>query len=258
MHRCDPAVEQSGRVVARTDYTLPRSAALSGILALTRRTAKQRRDFVQRAAISWHMHCSSRLCHHACAAASVQPKEIIMTRIHWLLAVPVFCAACAGSQTNQMTEKQMARIEKQQDKKIETVDKQADKRQAMVDKNFAAHKDVISDSDRPDADRSAKMLDEAKDRSDYHVQTRAELDKLAVRIKAAQDKVKVLGPMAPDPVRQELSKISTEQSTLQEQFAEMNEAAPSSWEEAKSTMEGRISNLETRLSDVSSAIDDAS
>ena len=180
-----------------------------------------------------------------------------MTSKPWLLAVPVFCAACAGSQANQMTEKQMARIERHEDTQIETVDKQMDKRQAIVDENFAAQKDAVSDSNRPDAERSAKMLDEAKDRSDYHVQTRAELDKLAVRIKAAQEKVKVLGPKAPDPVRRELSKISTEQSTLQEQLAEMTEAAPTGWEAVKSTMDDRISELDTRLSDVTSAIDDA-
>jgi len=178
-----------------------------------------------------------------------------MTSKQWLLAVPMFCAACAGSQANQMTEKQMARIEMHEDTQIETVDKQADKRQAIVDKNFAAQKEAVSD--RPDAERSAKMLDEAKDRSDYHVQTRAELDKLAVRIKAAQEKVKVLGPKAPEPVRQELSKISTEQSTLQEQLAEMTDAAPTGWDEVKSTMDDRISNLDSRLSDLSSAIDDA-
>lgn len=180
-----------------------------------------------------------------------------MTKKQWLLAVPMICTACAGSQTNQVTEKQMARIEKHADTQLETVDKQTDKRQAVVDKNFEAQKEAVSDSDMPDADRSAKMLDEAKDRSEYHVQTRAELQKLAVRIKAAEDKVKVLGEKAPDPVRSELSQISTEQSTLQEQLAEMAEAAPSSWEQTKSTIDDRISKLDTRLSDVDSAIEDA-
>lgn len=180
-----------------------------------------------------------------------------MTSKHWLLAMPVICAACAGSQANQMTEKQLARIEKQADTQIETVDKRTDKRQAIIEKNFAAQKEAMSGGDSPEAERSAKMLDEAKDRSDYHVQTRAELDKLAVRIKAAQEKMKVLGAAAPEPARQELSQISTEQSTLQEQLAEMTEAEPSTWEETKSTMDDRISNLDTRLSDVTSAIDDA-
>ena len=180
-----------------------------------------------------------------------------MARKHWLLAVPVFCAACAGSQASQMTEKQMARIERHEDTQIKTVEKQTDKRQATIDKNFEAERQALSGGNMPDADRSAKMLDEAKDRSDYHVQTRAELDKLAVRIKAAQEKVRVLGPKAPDPVRQELNKIATERSTLQEQLAEMTEAAPSGWEVTKSTMDDRISNLDTRLSDLTSAIDDA-
>lgn len=180
-----------------------------------------------------------------------------MTKIHWLLAVPMLCAACAGSQANQMTDKQLARIEKQQESQIETVDKRANKRQAMLDEDFAAQKELISASDRPDAERSAKMIDEAKDRTDYRVQTRAEPDKLAVRIKAAQEKMRVLGPKTPEPVRQELRQIATERSTLQEQLAEMTDATPPRWEETKSKMDDRISDLDSRLSDVTSAIDDA-
>src|SRR6185312_1123920 len=103
-------------------------------------------------------------------------------------------------------------------------------------------------SDAPSADRSEVVLDNAKDRSDYQVKTRAELDKLNVRIQAAQEKVKLLGARVSDPVRQELQQISTEQSTLQEQLAEMTEAAPANWENNKSKIDDRIGKLESRIS----------
>jgi hypothetical protein len=177
---------------------------------------------------------------------------------HWLLAaVPMLCVACAGSQANSATGHQLARIEKNADMQMDSVDKRTSKRQAKVDKEFEAQKAAVSDSNMPNAERSEAMLDMSKDRSDYQVQTRAELDKLGVRIKAARDKMQVLGDKTPDPVRQELTNISTVQSTLQEQLAEMNEAAQDQWEATKSTMDNRISELDSRISDVDSQIEDS-
>ena len=167
-----------------------------------------------------------------------------MTKKYWMFAaLPMFCAACAGSHAEQVQDTQMSRIEQRESNRLDTVDRKAAKRQDMVDKNFKAQKQAVSDSDAPSADRSVDMLDNAKDRSDYQVKTRAELDKLGVRIQAAEDKVKVLGAKVTNPVRQELQNISTEQSTLQEQLAEMTEAAPANWDQNKTRMSDRISKL---------------
>jgi predicted nucleic acid-binding Zn-ribbon protein len=151
----------------------------------------------------------------------------------------------------------MERIEKQADTQMEGVDQHAEQKQDMVDKNFKAQKEAVSASDMASAERSADMLDDAKDRSDYQVQTRAELDKLGVRIQAAQEKMNVLGVKAPSPLRQELKVISKEQSTLQETLAEMTEAAPANWEANKSKLDDRISKLDSRISKVTSDIENA-
>jgi len=177
---------------------------------------------------------------------------------YWMFAaLPIFCAACASSHAEQVQDTQLSRIEQRESSRLDTVDRKAAKRQDMVDKNFQAQKQAVSDSDAPSADRSEVVLDNAKDRSDYQVKTRAELDKLNVRIQAAQEKVKLLGARVSDPVRQELQQISTEQSTLQEQLAEMTEAAPANWENNKSKIDDRIGKLESRISDVTSDIDDS-
>jgi predicted nucleic acid-binding Zn-ribbon protein len=126
----------------------------------------------------------------------------------------------------------------------------------MVDQNFAAQKEAVTANDNPSAERSADMLKLAKVRSEYQVKTRAELDKLNVRILAAEEKTNVLGAKTPAPIRQELKVISKEQATLQEQLAEMTEAAPANWEANKSKMDDRISALDSRISKVTSQIDD--
>ena len=181
-----------------------------------------------------------------------------MTKKYWMFAaLPIFCAACAGSHAAQVQDTQMSRIEQRENHRIDNVEKKAAKRQDMVDKNFEAQKTAVSKSDAPSSERSEDMLDSAKDRSEYQVQARAQLDKLGVRIQAAEDKVKVLGAKVTIPVRQELQTVSTEQSSLQEQLAEMTEAAPANWDQNKSRMKDRINKLESRISDVTGDIDDS-
>jgi hypothetical protein len=182
-----------------------------------------------------------------------------MTKKYWMFAaVPMLCAACAGTQAERVTDNQMKRIDQQAQTQLDSVDKHADRRQAKVDEDYKSQKAKVSESDMPNAEQSENMLDYAKERKDYHVQTRAELDKLAVRIKAAGEKIRVLGPNATDPLRQELVNVSTEQSTLLEQLTDMSEAAPSDWDAGKSKMDDRISGLDSRIDDLSSEIDDAS
>ena len=181
-----------------------------------------------------------------------------MTTKYWMFAaLPIFCAACAGSHAEEVQDTQMSRIEQRESTRLDSVDRKAAKRQDMVDKNFEAQKGAVSKSDAPSAGRSEDMLDHAKDRSEYQLKTRAELDKLGVRIQAAEEKVKLLGARVTNPLRQELQNISTEQSTLQEQLAEMTEAAPANWEQNRTRIEDRISKLESRISDVTSDIDDS-
>lgn len=181
-----------------------------------------------------------------------------MTKKYWMFAaVPMLCAACAGSRSEQVRDNRMERIEERAEAKEDNVDQRAEKKQDMVDENFKAQQKAVANSDMPSAERSADMLDAAKDRSDYQVQTRAELDKLGVRIQAAQEKMSMLGAKAPTPLRQELKVISTEQANLQEQLAEMTEAAPANWEANKSKIDDRISKLDSRISKVTSKIEDA-
>jgi hypothetical protein len=181
-----------------------------------------------------------------------------MTKKYWMFAaLPILCAACAGSQSEQVRDNKMERIEQTADNQMEGVDQHAEKKQDMVDKNFAAQKEAVTASDTPSAERSGEMLDLAKDRSDYQVKTRAELDKLGVRIQAAQEKMTVLGAKVSAPLKQEMKVISKEQATLQENLAEMTEAAPANWEANKSKIDDRISALDTRIDKVTSQIDDA-
>ena len=181
-----------------------------------------------------------------------------MTKKYWMFAaVPMLCAACAGSRSEQVRDNRMERIEERAEAKEENVDQRAEKKQDMVDENYKAQQKAVAKSDMPSAERSEDMLDAAKDRSDYQVQTRAELDKLGVRIQAAQEKMSMLGAKAPTPLRQELKVISKEQVSLQEQLAEMTEAAPANWEANKSKIDDRISKLDTRISKVTSKIEDS-
>jgi hypothetical protein len=170
----------------------------------------------------------------------------------------MLCAACAGSRSEQVRDNHMERIEERAEAKEDNVDQRAEKKQDMVDENYKAQQEAVAKSDMPNAERSEDMLDAAKDRSDYQVQTRAELDKLGVRIQAAQEKMSTLGAKAPSPLRQELNVISKEQVSLQEQLAEMTEAAPANWQANKSKIDDRISKLDTRISKVTSKIEDAS
>lgn len=181
-----------------------------------------------------------------------------MTKEYWMFAaLPILCAACAGSQSEQVRDNRMERIEQTADNKLEGVDQRAEKKQDMVDKNFEAQKEAVTASDTPSAERSGEMLDLAKQRSDYQLETRAELDKLGVRIQAAQEKANVLGAQASAPLKQELKVISKEQASLQENLAEMTEAAPANWEANKSKLDERISQLDNRIDKVTSQIDDA-
>lgn len=179
-----------------------------------------------------------------------------MTNKYWMIAVvPMLCAACAGSHSERVRDTRLERIDDHEEAKLDKVEQRAQERTEMVDEDFNAEQEAIADSDMPSADRSADMLDDAKSRSEYQVQTRAELDKLEVRIQAAEQKADVLGARVPEPLREELHLIAQEQVDLSSELSQMGEAAPAHWQSNKSKLDERISKLDDRVGDVTDMID---
>ena len=178
-------------------------------------------------------------------------------KARWMIAsLPVLAAACASSHAEQVRDARMERVEEQAEARNDQVEQREDARKKAIDQQYQAREDGVKAENAPGSDQSAKLLELSKERSEYQSEKRTQLDKLAVRIQAAQQKISVLGNRAPTKLQSQLQAAQTEHQNLQQELGKLGEVQSTAWEGQKSRLNDRVSNLEDRVSKLSDDIDD--
>jgi chromosome segregation ATPase len=179
-------------------------------------------------------------------------------KARWMIAsLPLLAAACAASHAEQVRDARMQRVEDQEAAANNKVEQREGARKDALDQQYQAREDAVKAENSPGADQSAKLLDLSKERSEYQSEKRTQLDKLSVRIQAAQQKISVLGTRAPTKLRTELQTTQTEHQSLQQELGALGQVQSSAWEGQKSRLNERLSGLDSRVDKLSSDIDDA-
>lgn len=179
-------------------------------------------------------------------------------KARWILvSLPLLAAACAESHAEQVRDARLERVDEQADAKKEQAEQRADARDKALDQQYQAREDSVEAKGGPGSDQSEELLKLSKERSDYQSQKREQLDKLAVRIQAAQKKISVLGDRAPTKLHSELQAAQTEHQNLQNELSQLSSVRSNGWETEKKRLDDRISGLDSRVGRLSSDIDDA-
>lgn len=178
-------------------------------------------------------------------------------KARWMIAsLPLLAAACAGSHAEQVRDARMERVEEQADARDKQVEQREDARNKALDQQYQAREDAVKAENVPGSDQSAKLLELSKERSEYQSEKRTQLDKLAVRIQTAQQKISVLGNRAPTKLHSELKATQTEHQTLQTELGKLGEVQSTAWEGQKARLNDRVDTLDDRVGKLSSDIAD--
>jgi len=176
----------------------------------------------------------------------------------WILSLPLIAGACAGSHAEQVRDARMERVDEQTKVQNEMVEERGDQRKKALDQQYQAREDGVNAQNAPGSEESAKLLELSKERSDYQAEKRTQLDKIAVRINAAQQKISVLGDRAPTKLRTALQSSLTEHHSLQQELSGLSQVRSTGWENEKKRLDERVSSLEDRVGQLSDDIDDTS
>jgi predicted nucleic acid-binding Zn-ribbon protein len=137
------------------------------------------------------------------------------------------------------------------------VEQTAEKRGDEIDERYSSLRQAADDNGEPDADDAKKMLDMSQERAEYQSDAQEKLDKLGVRIDAAQQKLTVLGDSAPQSLQQGLHTAQQEHETLEQELASLRSVRSPGWDANKDQLEKRISDLQDRVGKLNDDIVDA-
>ena len=165
-------------------------------------------------------------------------------------------AACASSQGEQVRDARMAQTEERAEANESAVESQASAREDAIDKNYDQRAENAAESNRPGADAAEEMVGVSKERAEFQSEAKENLDKLAVRIDAAHEKIDVLGGKAPTALKGELATTMQQYKMLQQDVTNLDETGASTWESTTDDIDKRIAKLDDRVEDLTEAIND--
>jgi hypothetical protein len=221
---------------------------------------------------AWHARCSARqlaqqkptdrLDEAADARAVIRerdPKECYLMRKNTLLyvALILFGGACAESHAEQVRDARLSQADDHAKVREHTVEQQAKERDEVIKDRYDSLRQAAAQSDEPDADETENLLKLSQDRAQYQSKAQEQLDKLSVRIDAAQQKINVLGGRAPLALTTDLKTARQEHQTLEQEFIALRSVRSPNWESNKDRLEQRLSKLEGRVSRLSDDIENA-
>jgi hypothetical protein len=172
-----------------------------------------------------------------------------------LLGLVVLCA-CGSSQGERVRDAHMEQIEDQTAAKQESIEKSHDNQAERIEQGYDAQKDRVAKSDAPGSDATKTLVGVSEERAKYESDARERLNKLATRIDAAQQKIQVLGPRAPTPLKTELETTAQQYNLLKTDVMNLESTPPAEWEQKKKDIDNRVSLLDDRVSKLTDKIDD--
>ncbi|MEY4577344.1 MAG: hypothetical protein RL701_2047 [Pseudomonadota bacterium] len=164
--------------------------------------------------------------------------------------------ACASSSHGeQVRDARIAQADDTAHARERAVEDTAEQRAEAIDQRYDTMRKEVSNSDQPDADESERLLKLSQERAEYQSDAQEQLDKLAVRIDAAQQKISVLGEQAPANLRDQLRTTRQEHLTIEQELASLRAVRSPSWDSDKDRIESRISELKDRVGKLNDAIE---
>lgn len=165
-------------------------------------------------------------------------------------------AGCAANQGEKVRDAHMAQIEVQKESDLEAVDERADQGMERVDAAHERREEAIDERD-PKAEGAQHTLAEVDhDRKQFRVEAQERVQKLAVRIDAAKQKIEVLGSSAPTALRTQLEDLRTKHSLAARKVSELEAVPPDQWGKNRSNVDDQLDRLDKRVDELSDAIDD--
>jgi chromosome segregation ATPase len=175
----------------------------------------------------------------------------------------IFCAgltllgsACASSQGERVADARMEQVEARADAKDTTVENEAAARQAVIDRGHEQASDNVASANGSSEGADQELVQVSEERAEFQSEAKEKLDKLEVRIEAAQEKLSALGGKAPTALKGELLTTIQQHKMLEQDVIDLQRTAPSSWESATDAIDERIAMLDTRVEELSDEIDD--
>ncbi|MET0391041.1 MAG: hypothetical protein ABW321_34030 [Polyangiales bacterium] len=174
-----------------------------------------------------------------------------------LIMCGVLGGACASdNHAEQVRDARMAHAEEQADQREDAVGERASERADAIEQQYDARREAVDARNAPGSDQQETLLDKSQERAEYQSRAQAQLDKLGVRLQAAQQKISVLADRAPTKLRTNLTTAAKEHNTLQQELVSLRSDPSQSWESEKNRIEDRMSQLESRIGQLSDDIDD--
>lgn len=179
-------------------------------------------------------------------------------RNHWIVCagVTLLGSACASSQGEEVRDARMEQAEARAEVNEAAVEDQAAARKDMVEQSHEQHAANIEKQNAPDEEAKEELADTSKERADFRLEAKQHLDKLAVRIDAARQKLEVLGGRAPTQLRGDLATTIQQHRNLERDVVSLETTPPDNWESTTETIDERMATLDDRVEELTDAIDD--
>jgi predicted nucleic acid-binding Zn-ribbon protein len=165
--------------------------------------------------------------------------------------------ACAGSHAEEVRDARIARVDEQADQREQAVDDRAKERGKNIDQRYDERRDAVEAKNEPGEGQSKELLDLSQERAEDQSKVQARLDKVAVKLQAARQKISVLAEHAPTQLKSSLQTANTEHDTLQQELVTLRTERSQRWESDKKVLQDRVSQLEARVDQLDKDIDSA-
>lgn len=168
----------------------------------------------------------------------------------------LIAGGCGGSnQGQEVRNAQMEQVDERAEAQEDAVDRQQSAREERMDERYDKREDAVSQN-QPGEGASQDLVQASKDRAEYKSNAKARLDKLGVRLNAAQEKLNIMGAKAPATLKSELQTSAKEYENVKQDVMRLDQTPPDNWEGATSRVEEGQSELEDRIDKLEDKIDD--
>jgi len=172
------------------------------------------------------------------------------------MMLPLLAIGCASSQGEQVRDARMEQTEAQAQASSDAIDQQSDARTNAIEQHSDAREETVAQANKPGENATETLVGVEKDRAVYQSEAQAKLDKLAIRINAAQQKIAVLGGKAPVGLKDRLQTAAQEHNMLKRDITNLNQTPASDWESTTERIEQRMATLDDRVNQLSESIED--
>jgi hypothetical protein len=170
---------------------------------------------------------------------------------------PLMALGCASSQADKVNDARMDAVSARADATEHGVDQQAAARKENIEQQADARDKNLSAANQPGEQADKKLVGVSEDRALYQSKVTARLDKLAVRINEAQQKIAVLGTRAPTSLKDQLKTSAEEHDLLKQQIMGLRDLPPTDWDRTTHAIDQQLSSLDERVTHLAKSIDDA-